>query len=290
MRITKGSDYLLVSPTFVGSDGETATAPQSPPTCTVTNEAGTVLTTPFVAAGNGTGVYTAALLGASHTANLDRLRVVWTGTVTGAGVQVYRDEVEVVASHWLSLGEIRHSPDLADKTKYPATLLAEVRDEYADLMDKECGVAFVRRYQRDKLFGNGRARIPLTTLRPRAILSVTISGTTADPTAFDITDAGELIYLAGVFPNSTDGSRNVIVTYEHGEEQPPRKLRREVLKCIRSECLGRRSTLPENAISQMFEGTTIRFSTPDRAAGRPTGILSLDPIILEYSKRIPGIG
>lgn len=289
MRILKGSDCLIVSPAFVGPDGETPTAPASTPTCTVTTEAGALLTAPFVAAGSGTGVFTAALLGATHTPNLDVLRVVWTGTVTGAGVLVYRDTVEVVASHWTDLHALRSYPDLSDKARYPAALLSEIRDEYADLMDKECGVAFVRRYKRDSLFGDGQQRIPLTQMRPKSLVSVTIAGTSIPTSSFDLTDGGEIVYLNNVFPRSIDGARNVIVVYEHGFEKPPGKLRREVLKCIRTELIARSSAVHDNALSQTFDGTTIRFSTPNRAEGRPTGILTLDPIILEYTERIPGI-
>lgn len=290
MRITRGSDFSLVSPTFVGSDSETGAATASTPTCTVTTEAGVALASPTVTASSPAGVYTAALTGAVHTAALDCLAVVWSGTVTGAGLQVYRSTVEVVDRHWVTMPEIRAYPDLDHNSKYPQALLAEIRDEYTDLIEHEMGVSLVKRYQRDQLFGNGLAKLPLTRLRPRSLVSVTIDGVSQTLSGFDITESGEIIRLNGKFQNSADGARNVVVVYEHGYLNPETPFKRALLKCIRSEAVSRKSNVPENALSQQFEGTVIRFSTPDRRNGRPTGILHLDPLLVNYSERIPGIG
>lgn len=289
-RIVKGSQYTLTSPTFVGSDQETPEDCASTPTCTVTREDGTSLTAATVSNSSSTnGVYTAAIT-TTHTSQVDRLQIVWTGTA-GSQVQVYRTELEVVGAHYVTLPEIRAESGLDDTQRFPRALLEEIRDEYEDLIERVCGVSFVRRYERDQLDGTTGSVLRLSRIRPRTVLSVTVNGTAKTTTEFTLYDHGEIRWDVNTFPapDGTNGYRNVAVAYEHGLDAPPPKLRREILKAIRSEALSRKSDLPTNQISQVHEGMTVRFSTPDPKNGRPTGILSLDPVLVELSEKVPGI-
>lgn len=290
MRILVGADYTLASPVFVGSDGETATDAASLPTCTVTRADGTVLAAPTVADAAGLGRYTATLTAATHTNLLDKLSVVWTGTVTGAGVQRYTDGVDVVGAHYVSLAALRAYQDLSDPVKYPAALLQATRDDYAALVERICGVSFVPRYHYESLHGNSRQMLRLSKQRASAVRSVTVNGIVKSPSLFGLSDTGALVYLRNAFPQSLDGAPNVIVGYEHGHVCPPASLSREMLKAVRSEVMAQRSQIRDNALSQTFDGMTIRFSTPDPKNGRPTGILTLDPVLVEYDETMPGIG
>lgn len=290
MRILKGSDFVLSSPTFVGgADFETATATTGTPTVTVTTANGTVLATPSVTTGPTTGVYRATLTAAAHTTNLETLVVTWTGTAGGFS-QNYRQIIDVAGAHYVTLPEIRSYPDLNDKTKFPAyPFLSDIRDEYEELIERVCGVAFVPLYSYETHTGNNKQTLKLNHLRPRTIRSVTIDGVAYAASNFDFTDGGILIYVGNTFSKSKDGTRNITVGYEYGYDLPPAKIRREFLKCVRAEALALKSAVPNNAISQSFEGVTIRYSTPDPSNNRPTGILTLDPVLVQYSERIPGI-
>lgn len=289
-RILKASQYTLTSPTFVGADQETPEDCATTPTCAVTREDGTALTAATVSnSSSSNGVYTAAIT-TTHTSQLDRLTVTWTGTA-GSQVQVYTTELEVVGGHYVTLPEIRAEAGLDDAQRFPRALLEEIRDEYEDLVERICGVSFVRRYERDVLDGNADYVLPLSKLYPRSIISVKVNGTSQTAADFTLYDHGAIRWDVSTFqrPDGTSGYRNVAIAYEHGYDAPPPKLRRELLKAIRNEATSRRSDMPTNQISQVYEGMTIRFSTPDRKAGRPTGILSLDPVLVELSEKVPGI-
>jgi hypothetical protein len=185
---------------------------------------------------------------------------------------------------------MRAYPDLGSPAKYPTQMLRDIRDEYETLIEQVCGIGFVPRYQRDVLFGTGTQQIQLSQQRPSRIQSITVDGTAVLTSLVDFTLSGRLIYQANIWRQSYTGLRNVIVNYEHGYTKPPPKLVREILKAIRMEAVSQQSTVQSNAISQTFDGMTIRFSTPNPKEGRPTGILTLDPVLIEYSERLPVIG
>jgi len=288
LRVAKNSAVTLTSPTFVDTDGDTPADATGTPTCTVSREDGTALAA-LTVTDAGIGVYTAPLT-TTHTSQLDRLTVTWTGTVSGQQ-QVYTDEVEVVGGHYVTIPEIRGERGLDDISKYPVSLLREVRDEFADMVEGICGVAFVRRYHRDLFNGAGRSTHTLTWPRPRSVISVKYDGVAQTAADFSLLPHGVVVAESGVFPAATGDELNVAVAYEHGFDAPPADLRREALKWIRGRVFERGSGIPENAISTTFEGQTIRLSTPDPERGRPTGIMSLDQILTRpgVMHRVPGI-
>lgn len=293
MRAVKGSSVAVTSPTFVAADGETPADCTGTPTCTVTREDGTALAAATVtSAGTGTGSYTAAIT-TTHTAQLDRLALVWTGTADGY-VQVYRQTLEVVGGRYVTLPELRAEPGLADTARYDRALLDELRDAIERTVEDYTGVAWCRAYERDHLYGNGRGRLLLSRRRPRALLSVTIDGTAVSTALFDLDEVtGELVYLDNTFDPSSDGAPNVVVAYEHGHDNPDGDLALEVRKWIAHNALRRRVVdSPSDAISETVDGRTVRFSTPDPRAGRPTGSLALDAILNRPGvfSRVPGIG
>lgn len=292
MRILKSSQYTLPSPTFVGADGDTAANCASTPTCTITRENGTALTAAVVTQADvaDLGNYQAAIT-TTHTSQLDRLTATWTGTAGGL-VQVYTQELEVVGGHYVTIPQLRNFDDLGDATRYPVALLRELLDEFEDICERACGQAFVRRYQRDLLDGNGTNALTLTKANPRTILSVTVNGVAQTTSEFDVdSSTSELTWRSGTFwnPDTTNGEQNIAVAYEYGRDFAPPALARQALICVRGAALEQRSAIPANAISQTFEGVTIRFGTPDASKGRPTGIQTLDAVLVELGLRIPGM-
>lgn len=291
MRLIKGSAQYIASPTFVGADGEEPVNCSGAPTCTVTRANGTALTAADVDQpdDNDLGNYR-AFITSTHTAQCDTLAVVWTGApVVGSTTltQVYRTTIDVVGSHFLTIPEIRNYEDLADSETYPTQMLADMRDELEDYLEEICNVSFVRRHAIDRLDGTSCREIQLTNRFPLALISVTINGTAvADLTKFTLYESGKLDYYGGVFSAPTSTPRNVVVEYEYGDESPPPKLKRECLKAVRREALAEKSGLSPDVIANTFEGQTLRYSTPNIAEGRPTGILSLDPVLNQYTEPI----
>ena len=287
MRVLRATALTVNSPTFVGADGESPANTASTPVAAVAREDGTALTAAVVSATPvSTGVYSASIT-TTHTAQLDRLKVTWTGTA-GSLAQTYTTELEVVGAHYASVPEIRDERGLDNTTTFPLHLIRRVRDKWAQQIEDACGVSFVPRYERDVLRGDGTPYLALSHIRPLSLIAVTIDGTSQTLTDFTLHDTGLIEYEGSVFPTSSTGP-NVVVTYEHGFPNVPEDIKHEVLKAIRQELLRYTKDLPTDAISQAFpDGPTIRYSTP--GVDRPTGILALDAVLARYQFRAPAVG
>lgn len=287
MRVLRATALTVNSPTFVGADGESPEATASTPVAAVAREDGTALTAAVVSGtAVSTGVYAASIT-TTHTAQLDRLKVTWTGTA-GSLAQTYTTELEVVGAHYASVPEIRDERGLDNTTTFPLHLIRRVRDAWANRVEDACGVSFVPRYERDVLSGDGTCRLALSHIRPLSLIAVTIDGTSQTLTDFTLHDTGMIEFEGSSFPTSSTGP-NVTVTYEHGFPNVPEDVRHEVLKAIRMDLLRYSKDLPTDAISQAFpDGPTIRYSTP--GPDRPTGILALDAVLARYKFRAPAVG
>lgn len=293
MRILKSSQFTLPSPTFVGADGETAADTASTPTCTVSREDGTALSAATVSHHSDSGAlgsYTAAIT-TTHTSQVDRLAITWTGT-SGSQVQVYTDTLEVVGAHYFTIPEMRaFSRSMSDTSKWPIALLRDVRDEFEDRVESICGRAFVRRYERDRLDGDGSSTLLLSRRNPRSVLSVTVNGESQTAADFTVHRNGTVHWDNGAFtpPDSTNGDRNVLIAYEHGDDAPRVDLKREGLKWCANRIFETVSGLPEGAQSLSPEGQgSVRMFTADPSRGKPTGIPSLDAVLMDLGLRTPG--
>lgn len=291
MRVVKATQYLLRSPTFVTSDGETPADCTSTAVAAVVNGAGTTLTAPTVAtAGSGTGQYDATLTAATHTAAIDKLTVTWTGTTTTGGLQTYVQEVDVVGGHVVTLAELRAEPNMSEPAMVPKRLLEELRDEFTTLAEDYCSRAFVRSYQRDTLPGNGTRRLVLTKMQPRTVTAVTVDGTAKTATDYSVTPEGFVVCENDAFPlPPADTPLNCIVAYEYGPDATPPGIARAAKVWIRRRALARSAKTPSDAISETVDGVQVRFSTPDWERGRPTGMLDVDAALNAAGRGLPAI-
>ena len=188
MRVVAGSDVEVLSPVFVGPDGETAATLDATPTCTVVDGAGTALAAPVVTSA-GVGIYAAALTAAVHTALLDTLTLTWTGTV-GGKVQRATQTVQVAGGVFVALSTLRQVPALDNTDKYPTATLRMAREEFEEIAEQYLKVAFVPRAARETITGTGQCHLVLAHPMPRAIRSITVDGTTVDVATVRVDDAG----------------------------------------------------------------------------------------------------
>lgn len=275
MRAVKGSTVSLLSDRYEGTP--------SAPSATVTRADGTALPAPSAAVSNLQAAVT--LTAADHLDELDRLTVVITATVGGLP-DVQTHEVDVIGSYWITVGSLRGEPDLSDLARFPAALVAEIRDEWEAHLEDLCNVRMVPGYEVEHHIGNGRNSMELRGWAPRVLRSVLIDGAAVPITDFTLSPLGTVFYDAGTF----SGGKRVEIHYEAGYDRPPAKLVREVRKAVRRELLWRAAKGPHDAISEAFDGGGIvRYSTPDPRAGRFTGILTLDPVIAEYRQASIGV-
>lgn len=221
--------------------------------------------------------------------DLMRLTVVWTGTFSGV-VQSITTYVEVVGGRYYALAEARASDSsLASTDRYPTSELEQVRLEVEDEFEEICEVAFVPRFGRETISGNGRSTLMLRRNKIRRIISLTVGSvafSAENLSALSINEIGE-IYNDGSAWSS--GIQNIVVEYEYGYDAPPSDVRRAALIRQRHRLMANKSGVPDRAVSySAAEGGTYSLATPGRA-GFETGIPEVDAVLKRYSWVVSGI-
>ena len=289
--VTVGGDAFIVSPLFVGPDGETATDTASAPTVTATRADGTVIATaPVVDDPTAAdGLYRAKLLADTHTNRLDQLALTWTGTVTGLGTQVHTQIVDVAGRRYVNAAEIRAINGMSSTSVFPTDRILEAVRAVEVITEDAVGIAFVPRFARERIRGDGTRWLILNRRKVTEVLSVTIDDVAQSLGDLDV-EGARLVHKTSSFPTSSDSAPNVIVEYVHGLAAPPADLRRETLRYVVQTLLQEEGPMDNNVISQVIDGVTNRYSTPNPDEGRWTGDLKFDAVLGRLRKRyrIPG--
>jgi hypothetical protein len=236
------------------------------------------------AVASGTATHGAAGSGAYSwdvtRAVLDSLTLDFSGSVGGSTVTA-RDYVEVVGGFLFDLGDAR--TDLGIPASVTSAKLAQKRIEVEQECERICRRAFVPRFAREVLSGNGTERLGLKNSEIRAIRSVTVNGvavTGSDLTAINYSDSGVLTRPDGVLWPA--GVKNIVVEVEHGWDYPPEDLRDANMLRLRSLLPRPRSGIPDRATSFVNDnGATYRLSQPTKDA---TGIPDVDGTYLKYAR------
>lgn len=269
--------------------GETPTNADGAVTVTITRADGTVLANDAatIQVVGSTGKYRYVL---APQANLDRLTVVWTGTFS-AVVEKTTTYVEIVGGFYFSLGQARASDSaLSSTTDYPTASIVEIRDEVEDEFEDYTDVAWVRRYRRVTLDGDGGDTLLLPDLFLRRILAASIDGTALTQAQIDdiaLDDTGEIERKTlGSFKS---GDKNIVIAYEHGFDAPPADLRRAALVRLRYRLTSARSAIPDRAVSYVADGGgNFTIATPGMR-GSWTGIPEVDVVLKRRDHSVPGI-
>jgi hypothetical protein len=254
----------------VGFDGT-----PSGPTASASRADGTALPNPAVTVSGKLASLT--LTAADHTNLLDHLAVTVTASVDGVPA-ASTVGVDVVGSDLVTLGVLRQEMGLSDSGRFPDWLLADYRDGYAEYVEQICGRAFTPRYSVVHTVGRGARSLTLPHVDVTAVRSATIDGETVDLSTVTIL-AGCMLARSGKWPAGDP----VEVHIEHGMASPPARLVREVVRAIRRDLLARGAQAPSDMLWETVDGNTVRYSTPDGRAGRPTGVMALDAVLDRYS-------
>lgn len=196
----------------VGTDPSPDTA-----TVTIARADGTVLVASTAAtnvAGVGNEGKFSFPLTTTHTALLDRLTARWTsnlGTVT--------TYVEVAGGFLFSTAEALADDELEGKT---AAEIAQARTIAEMEFELECGVAFVPRYERERIVRTSSGWIANLPLRWKKVRSV--RATTANGSVLGSSQLSQLLPNGGLVYNPAGWSygypSDITIGYEHGEDFP----------------------------------------------------------------------
>ena len=203
-------------------------------------------------------------------ANVDTITADWSGSVGGGAVTV-RDVVEVVGGFLFGIEEARNAPPPLSATKYPNAMIAAKRIGTEVECERICGQAWVPRFERIALNGNGTSRLATPRVNLRALRAVRVDGVTwsaADVAAVGVTAAGLLVRSPAVSwggPVWPVGVANIIVEYEHGADMPPLEIREAAIMRVRYRLGMTDTSVPYRAVSfTSAEGGVYRLSTPSK--------------------------
>lgn len=211
------------------------------------------------------GVVPLISLTASHVADLDVLTV----TVTAdAMVSVTRIEV---CDEVLPLPALRADPALSDRGRVPDGQLIASRDGLLRLAEEFVGSLIGAQLVSETAVTAGRL-LALCAARPvSALVAAAVDDETVPVADVEIVDAD-----AGVLLVPEAGRWTVWV--EAGMRAPA-SLIGPLMRAVRRD-VTTRAALPADALWQAQDGVTLRFSTADFAAGRPTGVMDLDAVLV----------
>jgi hypothetical protein len=290
-RILRGVAATLAAQ-FVDYEGEPAEGTE-PVTLDVSKADGTAVVTAASATDDAaTGVYTYQLAAANNT-TLELLTAVWKDN----GTERLRTLIEVVGGFYFSIVDLESFDSSLPNLDATAASTAKARRVRAEV-ERECelitGKAFVPRYHRLYVDGNGRDRLLLPgVLRPRTVRSVRVYTTATDYTAFTSAELaavvceehGEIVRTDGaVWPV---GTQNLVIEVEHGYDRPPEDLRHAAMTRFRSLYNAEATGIPDRATSFTISDVGVfSLATPGRA-GFETGIPEVDAVYGRYTvKRI----
>lgn len=253
---------------------------------------------------NGTGASTTytVTIPVAEALTLNEYRLEWTRTDTGA---VLTDDVGIVGSVLFTESEARTFSTvgginpLSDDAAYTDRAIAEARYRITDLLERRCGVSFIRRFGRVRTTGTGSARLRLVDAaathggagfrrRPLAVLSAAVNGvafTAGELSAVDVDN------LANTFtrfdgngwsaPAANQPRQNVVVAYEYGYRSPPWEANRAALMLLMKSIIP--SDVSARATSFSNPDGTFRLSTPSLM--HPTGVPEIDEFIVAHDER-----
>jgi len=281
MRVVKGTSLVLASPTFVASDEETPTNATGTPTCSVTSADGSALAAAVVTQSDAgdLGNYQAAIT-TTHTAQLDRLAIVWTATV-GGQTQIYRVAIEVVTARLAAIAQVRAMPGI--QTTHSTATIRRVIGRLEDQCEEACGQAFSPRYERETFVGCGRDLFITRWLYPRTVRSVSFDATAQTVGNFTAEAAG--IRADGRFTNAAA----VVVEYEHGADSPRSDLTDQFLEAVVAEVLASVSKVKATTTTQLADGQGTYTYATTRNREHPTGHPGLDAVLRDIGLRPPGV-
>lgn len=240
-------------------------------TVTVTSDSGTVLYTDVATGGSGAAART-YVLETTDTADLDILTLVWTSPTYG-DLTTY---VEIVGGYYFTIAEARALKALEDAAKYPVAAIVAMRALVEEALEDACGVAFVPRYCRELLSGNGMSTVLLRNPRVTRILDVTLDGDDVSAVSAVLAPTGQVYLSAGW----TSGFNNYSVRYEHGHPYPPAEARQAALVLAKNWLVN--GPIDDRTMAFSTEDGTFSLSTPG-VRGARFGIPVVDSFVQAYN-------
>lgn len=244
-------------------------------TVTITRADGTQLTT-GPADNVATGQYAFTLPGQD---SLNVLTVEWAGD--NASQTTY---AEIVGGTYFSIPELRaFDPVLANTTKYPTSVLRGAREAVEAEFEGICGRAFVPRYYRETLWGDGNHQLWLSKPEPLNILSLLVDGDDWSAKTIQRPDDNLRVIMLPGFADIWPRQRLIVIEYEYGMADVPIRIKQAALKRAKYSLVSNTSRIDERAtVMNVPDFGNFVLATPG-IRGSYTGIPEVDVVLNDYA-------
>lgn len=189
-----------------------------------------------------------------------------------------------MADPYFTVDELRvQDTALQNETKYTDARLDEMRQLVEQAIEEAAEVAFVPREYTETLSGRGTQRVFTRWARLRSVTAAALDGVAVDVTPLRVTR--RVIYRPP--PDRWPaGVANVTVTYLHGWDAPPLRVKRAALILAKNWLL--KGPIDDRA-TQIRDGDTgglITLATPG-VRGANFGIPEVDAVVADYAEPAP---
>ena len=246
-------------------------------TVTITRWDGTSVVSGAATSGSGAAARTYNL---TQTSLLDRLTAVWTSSTQPQKT----DYIEIVGGFLFDIGELTALKP-ANATWTTDQKIA-MRLSVEQALEDACEVAFVPRYTRETIVGDGTSGLWLRWPKLRTVRSAqaTYNGTTTTLTASDLLALTWNGY-GGVYGYTWTAGYPWTVGYEHGFDKPPERVKRAALMLARSWLVNGPIDDRAATFNAGADGGTYSLVVPGRN-GSIFGLPEIDQVVNEYGMRV----
>lgn len=219
----------------------------------------------------GTGEF-AYNLTPAQTALLDRLTAYWTVTLSGQ-VQTLKTRHEIAGEFLVSAAALRADSALEDQAAYPDKVLTALRAKAERALEQACGVAFVPRYEYERVYAPEGDWLPVRWRRVRAVRTLDGAASTAS------------LRGGAIRWTSSYDAADVTIGYEHGHDFPPPETDRVVGRLVRHYAID--SPLDDRALRLDADNGSWVMATPGQR-GQHFGIPEVDAFVEARGYKKPG--
>jgi hypothetical protein len=191
-----------------------------------------------------------------------------------------------MADPYFTVDELRAAdPKLTDDTKYPDENLEEARDYAEQAIEDAAHVAFVPRTATERISGLGVQNVYAAHYRVREVTELVIDGTTVTDLSTTKVAGSRRLWRQEGWPL---GIVNVELTYEHGHDAPPKRIKAAALTLAKAYLLKGPLDDRVTRIISPATGDTEVLAVPGRG-GSEFGIPEIDAAIARYREPQPDL-
>jgi hypothetical protein len=180
-----------------------------------------------------------------------------------------------------TVAEIRARVDaLVDANAFPDAVIQDLIDEFIELAEDYCGVAFIARAGVVEAFtaATSGSKVILPYTEVTAITALTVDGVAVPAASYRLLNGGRSGVV--IIETGWGAEQAISITVTHGLATTPKVVSRACREYVRACAQADRSDMPRDIIgSTGANGVSYRYSTPDASAGRPTGYMEVDRLL-----------